>query len=70
MTTTTTTSTHGEAMSAGELAVIEARLPIGGMFLGAHAHTDVTRLLAEVHRLRNTHNDDTTPPTGGDGRRT
>ena len=38
-------------LTADELAAIEARLPIGGLFL-AHAHTDVTRLLGEVHRLR------------------
>lgn len=34
-----------------ELAAIAARLPVGGLFI-AHAHTDMTRLLAEVHRLR------------------
>ncbi len=38
-------------LSTAELAVIQGRLSIGGLF-GAHAHTDVTRLLAEVRRLR------------------
>jgi hypothetical protein len=37
-------------MTAAELAVIEARLGVSGLF-AAYAHTDVTRLLAEVHRL-------------------
>jgi hypothetical protein len=40
----------GEVLAVGELAAIEARLPVSGLF-AAHARTDVTRLLAEVHRL-------------------
>ena len=48
-----------------ELAAIAARLPVGGLFT-AHAHTDMTRLLAEVHRLRHAL---TNPAlTAGDGR--
>jgi hypothetical protein len=39
------------AMTRGELAAIAGRLHVSGLFY-AHAHTDVTRLLAEVHRLR------------------
>ena len=38
-------------LSDAELAAIAARLPVGGLFI-AHARTDMTRLLAEVHRLR------------------
>jgi len=49
-----------------ELAAIAARLPVGGLFI-AHAHTDMTRLLAEVHRLR--HALTNRPhPTSGNGR--
>jgi len=49
-----------------ELAAIEARLPVGGLFI-AHAHTDMTRLLAEIHRLRS-HLTGRPHPTSGDGR--
>lgn len=38
-------------MPAAELAAIQRRLDSLGLFT-AHAYTDVTRLLAEVHRLR------------------
>ncbi len=43
-------------LSDEELAAITARLPIGGLF-AAHAHTDMTRLIAEIHRLRKHHTD-------------
>ncbi len=39
------------ALSDAELSVIEARLNVSGLFT-AHAHTDMTRLLAELRRLR------------------
>jgi hypothetical protein len=39
------------AMSAVDLAAIEAHLRADGIFT-AHARTDVLRLLAEVRRLR------------------
>ena len=47
-----------------ELAAIAARLPVGGLFV-AHAHTDMTRLLAEVHRLRHALTDPPHPTAGG-----
>ncbi|MDQ6874943.1 MAG: hypothetical protein M3042_07795 [Actinomycetota bacterium] len=40
-----------QEMSTAELDAIRGRLNVGGLF-GAHAHTDVIRLLAEVQRLR------------------
>jgi hypothetical protein len=38
-------------MTSDELAAIEGRLSVSGLFV-AHARTDVADLLAEVHRLR------------------
>lgn len=58
MTTSTT------PMTAVELRTIERRLGSAGLF-AAHAYTDVTRLLAEVHRLRRElaeHDTPRTPP--------
>jgi hypothetical protein len=40
-----------EPMTTEELTAIRKRLGSVGLFT-AHAYTDVTRLLAEVHRLR------------------
>jgi hypothetical protein len=51
------TTTTTRPMTGSELAAIEGRLNVSGLFY-SHAHTDVTRLLAEVHRLR------TAPTTG------
>jgi len=64
--TTRATGTDAAPMGDEALAAIAARLPVSGLFI-AHAHTDVTRLLAEVHRLR--HALTNRPhPTSGDGR--
>jgi len=49
--TGTATGMPAAPLGDEELAAIAARLPVGGLFI-AHAHTDMTRLLAEVHRLR------------------
>jgi hypothetical protein len=49
--TTTRIPASAEPMTAVEPAAIRNRLGSVGLFT-AHAHTDVTRLLAEVHRLR------------------
>jgi hypothetical protein len=46
-----TTPSMSTAMSAVDLAAIEAHLRADGIFT-AHARTDVQRLLAEVRRLR------------------
>ena len=60
----TASGTAPAPLGDDELAAIAARLPVGGLFV-AHAHTDMTRLLAEVHRLRYALRaaQDTTPTT-------
>jgi len=55
-----------DALGDEELAAIAARLPVGGLFV-AHAHTDMTRLLAEVHRLRHALTDPPHPATSDGG---
>jgi len=53
-------------LSDADLASIQARLPVGGLFI-AHAHTDMTRLLAEVHRLRHALTNPPHPATSNGG---
>jgi hypothetical protein len=45
------TAAMSVGMSAADLAAVEGHLGADGIFT-AHARTDVLRLLAEVHRLR------------------